>query len=109
MPRGGRRAGAGRPPHYPGVNGAGAAIGAKKLNPLFVMEAAMLAHYEAGELSAAAAIAASLAPFCHPKLSSVTMTAHVGVALDVVEEIAVVPFRAPETPPNNGAAAPGAA
>src|SRR5262245_37105027 len=91
MPRGGRRAGAGRPPHYPGVNGVGAAIGAKKVNPLFVMEQAMLAHYEAGELGAAAAIACDLAPFCHPKLSSVQVTAHVGVALEVVEEIVDAP------------------
>jgi hypothetical protein len=78
VPRGGKRAGAGRP------RGSlckktlqrqqlleQAAAGA--LMPLPLMLDVMRQHFEAGRLAEAVAVAIAAAPFCHPKLSAIEM------------------------------------
>ncbi len=74
MPRGGKRPGAGR---KPGSKNARTAAVARKataegIQPIEVMLHAMRLHFAAGEYDAAATIAKDAAPYCHPRLASLS-------------------------------------
>jgi len=99
MPRGGPRVNSGG--HRPGAgrkNGSGT-VRTQKTNeiaqkaagegaqPLQVMLEAMRSHRDAGNLDKAAAIAATAAPYVHPKKSAIAVEGMVGMCLEVVEEI----------------------
>ncbi len=73
MPKGGVRAGAGRPPGSPNRKTRAIAerVAAEGITPLEVMMKAMRAHYDKGELDQAASIAKDAAPYMHPRLTAV--------------------------------------
>ncbi len=91
MPRGGRRNGGGRPKGSKDkrTRKKGVEIAAKKITPLDVMEAAMLAHYQADppRLDAAASVAKDMAPYVHSKLNTTTLRGGLDVRQRVIEDV----------------------
>jgi hypothetical protein len=107
VPRGGKRAGAGRKKGSPTKKTRQTAetqTASGLAMPLDVMLDVMRAYLAEGNRQVAAAIAKDAAPYCHARLSSVEHTGQLGVQLEVVEEIL---NHAPEGRSQNGAAAPG--
>jgi len=89
---GGKREGAGRKPgagtqRTQKTNEIAQKAAGEGAQPLQVMLVAMRAHFDAGQLDKAAAIAATAAPYVHPRKQSIAVQSTVAVCLEVVEEI----------------------
>ncbi len=98
MPRGGKRAGAGRPrgsatKKTRAVADAAAAAG---VTPLEVMLDAMRRLHKARKYTAAASVARDCAPYVHPRLSAVTHRGDAQAPIRLVEEFVVVDGNAHE-------------
>lgn len=92
MPRGGKRPGAGRKKGSAtrktrAVADAVAAGG--EISPLEVMIDAMRRLHRAKKYGKAAAIAAQAAPYCHPRLSAVTLKGDPENPIRLVEELVI--------------------
>src|SRR5688572_9083988 len=89
--RGGKRNGAGRKPGSPTEKRRPIAkiAEARGMTPYDVMEEAMWAEYDAGNLREAAAIAKDCAPYKHPRLSSSQIKAEVEMEASQVVEFIV--------------------
>lgn len=92
MAHGGRRTGAGRRTGSANKRTAAAKIiaVAQGITPAEVMHKAMEVHYKAKRYDQAAEIAKDLAPYVHPRLSSVQHAGHDGGPLRLVEELVVI-------------------
>jgi hypothetical protein len=93
VPRGGKRAGAGRKKGSATkkTRKVADAVAEGGITPLEVMIDAMRRLHKARKYTAAAAVAQHAAPYVHPRLSAVTLGGQVGVQLQVVEEIVDAP------------------
>jgi len=93
---GGKRPGAGRPKgsHDVKTRAVAAALAEQGITPLEVICEAMWAHYQKGELDAAASLAKDAAPYMHARLSAVQVGNPDGtspVLISLVEVVRSVP------------------
>ena len=98
MPRGGARPGAGRKKGAATKKTRAVAVqaAAEGITPLEVMLEAMRQHHAAGNLSEAVEVAKLAAPYCHPRLSTVTQQGPGGGPIPITFVEVAAPHASPD-------------